>query len=690
MMGPGGFLDFSLFDPAPRVVAGIASAFVAGTALTLGVALALRFAPKMNAATRYGVWWLTLATVVLLPFAGANRTGGWSPSSKVDLSAPRAFPVPVAPDSVRDRPGATTSLGTGDSPLSEGLSVRAADSPMSPFSLRLPGWLSGGPVIAGLGLLWLLAAGAGFGRLAIGFVNLTAIKRRSTSLPPALERRLGDLIASGPNAVRDVRLALSEEIGSPATAGLVDPAILFPDALTRTLREDEINQVALHEMAHLRRFDDWTKLGQKLAESVFFFHPAVQYIGSRLDLEREMACDDWVVARTGEAHDYARFLTRIAELTSLPAPLALGITERKSHLARRIEMLLDQTRNARPRFSRWGLALAATALAALALFALGTSPVVAVAAAPPAPLPARAPRAPRPAPAPGPAVIDETDDDNSSEMEAPDNPGSSDDLAGADDDEITERADEYARRAADRLDERLTADIDRQIASAEQASEAALAERNDRRSSDPIIDPGTRDEIERALREARLGLEKSHAQLQAESRHLRAELQAQLGKIKPGELKKIQAEAMREARLQLEASRTQIDAELRAHRARLDIEMKQLQELREQLRTEMRRARDRARSMADELRRQHLSIDSQEEGALGGVEGEVSGGVDGEVSGRVEGGIGHGARERRPRSQPVPDPPAPPRAPHARTPSPGSLPVPPIPPAAAPPPPSHF
>ena len=51
-----------------------------GTVVAFGLAIALRLAPGVNAATRYALWWLALATVLLLPIAEPIITflcSGW-------------------------------------------------------------------------------------------------------------------------------------------------------------------------------------------------------------------------------------------------------------------------------------------------------------------------------------------------------------------------------------------------------------------------------------------------------------------------------------------------------------------------------------------------------------------------------------------------------------------------------------
>src|SRR5208282_4759507 len=90
------------------------------------------------------------------------------------------------------------------------------------------------------------------------------------------------------------------------------------------LSAEEIRIILLHEFAHLRRWDDWTNLVQKIVKAIFFFHPAVWWIENRLTIEREMACDDAVVAQTSSPRAYASSLISFAEKLHSARTLALA------------------------------------------------------------------------------------------------------------------------------------------------------------------------------------------------------------------------------------------------------------------------------------------------------------------------------------------------------------------------------
>jgi hypothetical protein len=131
--------------------------------------------------------------------------------------------------------------------------------------------------------------------------------------------------------------------------GFHDPCIAVPSLLLTELRPDELDQIILHEYGHVQRRDDWLRLLQTLLEGAMWLHPAVWLIGRALNLEREVACDDWVIGRTGSPRNYARCLSRAAQrprATAAPAFAEAWFGVRR-HLVTRVDRLLDNRRNTR-------------------------------------------------------------------------------------------------------------------------------------------------------------------------------------------------------------------------------------------------------------------------------------------------------------------------------------------------------
>jgi hypothetical protein len=148
----------------------------------------------------------------------------------------------------------------------------------------------------------------------------------------------------------------------------------------RDLSGDELKVIVLHELAHLRRWDDWTNLAQKFVKALFFFHPAVWWIDSRLALEREIACDDMVLEQTTNARTYAASLVSVAEKVvaeKMRVGRALALAQnalgRVREVSQRVAQILDTKRTRTTRGWRPALAMIAT-LAVVTVVAVPYAP----------------------------------------------------------------------------------------------------------------------------------------------------------------------------------------------------------------------------------------------------------------------------------------------------------------------------
>jgi len=288
-----------------------------GLLLTGLAAGMLHLLPRSNATTRYAIWFISLLLAVATP-------------ALLLIPGPRQAPVAVA-------------------------AAMPAAQWIVPVTAQWPVYA----VTAWLAISAILLA-----RIVWSLIHINGLKRRATLLG-----RRGN-----------IRVLASAEARVPMAAGFVRRAIVFPQSLVESLTPEEFEQVLCHEMAHLRRWDDWTQLAQAVAQAALFFNPAIYWIGRHLKIEREMACDDWVVSTTAEARPYAACLTRLHELTRRArAPqLAPGATTKtRWQLRTRVEALLRPDRNGTPRFSRSGWMAACALVSAALIVAARTTPPVA-------------------------------------------------------------------------------------------------------------------------------------------------------------------------------------------------------------------------------------------------------------------------------------------------------------------------
>ena len=343
-----------------------------GTLLVALVWCLLKAIPRLNATTRYVVWWAALIAVICLPIAAARgydlaRAAEAEPGLTSEIAP--AFEAPRAASSSEPSVEAV-SLNEASAPA-RSLQI---DSAAPFFPVRLPGrWA------IFLFAAWIMIVLVMMGRIAWSYCHLRRVKRNCSPLigphPEGLKRWLARARLN-----RSFELRSSEETSVPMVIGLIEPVIVIPQSLARELTEEEFQQVALHELAHIRRRDDWMKLAQRLIEAFLFFHPAVLWIGRQLNLEREVACDDSVISMTGRPRPYAACLVKLLELTtsrqtSLLAPGAVTI---KRQISSRVEMIVDHRRNATLTISKAGLFIMLVALALVVAQSAQIAPALAL------------------------------------------------------------------------------------------------------------------------------------------------------------------------------------------------------------------------------------------------------------------------------------------------------------------------
>ncbi len=183
-----------------------------------------------------------------------------------------------------------------------------------------------------------------------------------------------------PRMRRSVRVGLSERVAVPCLLGLFDPIIALPRSLTAELSEKDLQRIVLHETAHLQRGDDWFNLLEQLALVFLFFSPALHFIARQIGVEREVACDDRVIATLQNRITYAKCLSELAHRCTVRRALTVpGVFTNRRQIRVRIERLLDREHNGSPHVGRKGvLAIATLSLAGLALSQTGI-PVLAAA-----------------------------------------------------------------------------------------------------------------------------------------------------------------------------------------------------------------------------------------------------------------------------------------------------------------------
>jgi hypothetical protein len=298
-----------------------------GIVIALLAWLLLRALGRQNSGTRFAVWFAALLGIAALPFLGTLAPSGTGLSKPSEITMPGSWALYI--------------FGAW-------------------FMIAVPG---------------LLRVGIGFWRLRglrKSCIPVDTATLETAKLDPSLQNTLAEFDSS-----RSVQLCVSDALRVPTAIGFMRPMVVIPLWAMRELSGAELNAILLHELAHLRRRDDWTNLVQKIVGAVFFFHPAVWWIEKKLTLEREMACDDLVLARTETTSPraYAECLVSLAEKNFLRRGLSLAqaAVGRLRHVSLRVSQILDVDRPSATRVWRPALALV-SGVSLVCLIALAHTP----------------------------------------------------------------------------------------------------------------------------------------------------------------------------------------------------------------------------------------------------------------------------------------------------------------------------
>lgn len=175
-------------------------------------------------------------------------------------------------------------------------------------------------------------------RLAREWAEVRALVRSCTRPLPPSWRDAAERLRFGFGIRRPVQVLESALVHVPMVIGWFKPVILIPPAALLGLTTKQLELLVAHELAHIRRLDYAVNLFQVAVETLLFYHPAVRWMSSRIREERELCCDDLVVAKSGDNLAYARAL---AEMEGLRAAVpCMGMAADGGQLISRINRLV--------------------------------------------------------------------------------------------------------------------------------------------------------------------------------------------------------------------------------------------------------------------------------------------------------------------------------------------------------------
>ncbi|HVD60232.1 MAG TPA: M56 family metallopeptidase [Gemmatimonadaceae bacterium] len=350
-----------------------------GVLLVGAAAIAAHFLRNRSAAARHAAWTAAVIGHLALPaitlLAPAWRlpflpTPPWlAPAAVVQPVAQTTMATPTGEVATQTPSPAVTATTSSPSTNTAAPTSTATSTVSTPSRFNISR-------LSIFAALWVLGAVIVLLRLAFGTVQVGRLARGGARVIDGAWLSLAQRVAAGLGITRPLTLLHGDRLGIPVTWGIVYPAVLLPPDADEW-PEERRRFVLVHEMAHVKRFDALTQLAAQLAVALFWFDPLIWLAAHRMRVEREHACDDYVIRDgtkpslyAGELLDMVRSLGGPSHEKAAPAFAALAMA-RRSEFEGRMLAILD------PRLDRHTLDRR-SALIAFAFVALLVLPLAAL------------------------------------------------------------------------------------------------------------------------------------------------------------------------------------------------------------------------------------------------------------------------------------------------------------------------
>ncbi len=207
-----------------------------------------------------------------------------------------------------------------------------------------------------LALFWLVAVLLLACKLLIEVYNVNKLPFQESMQPPAELLSRFNALTKQLSIKRLPTLLISMQIKVPMAIGWLKPVVLLPAGMVTGLNPAQLEMLILHELAHIRRHDYLVNFLQTLIELLFFFQPAVHWVGKQMRNEREYCSDDIAVHHCGDPIAYAHTLADTASLcvnrhqATIPN---MAMAASGGDLQQRVLRLVDHHCSSRSDVSKW-------------------------------------------------------------------------------------------------------------------------------------------------------------------------------------------------------------------------------------------------------------------------------------------------------------------------------------------------
>jgi beta-lactamase regulating signal transducer with metallopeptidase domain len=174
----------------------------------------------------------------------------------------------------------------------------------------------------------------------------------------------------------------SRDIASPATLGILRPAVVLPEDWPQW-DAGKLDSVLAHERSHIERGDPAIQLLSAVHRALLWFSPAAWFLHSKIVRTGEELSDDAAIAVTADRAAYAGVLVEFMQRRALPRHYVGVPMSRYGSTDRRIQRILDSSTLSRG-MSWLGVITMLAIASPLAYFMSTAVPATAAPAPPPA------------------------------------------------------------------------------------------------------------------------------------------------------------------------------------------------------------------------------------------------------------------------------------------------------------------
>lgn len=145
-----------------------------------------------------------------------------------------------------------------------------------------------------------------------------------------------ELLATLTKGRTKIKLVRNRFITTPILIGLTKPQIVIPDY---KFTEQQLTNILLHELAHLRRFDLSIKWLTMIVTSIHWFNPLMYIIKKEINRACEMSCDEAVIKNLNQQqkqHYGDTLIAVVAEKKDVVRALQVTMCDDKKNLKERL------------------------------------------------------------------------------------------------------------------------------------------------------------------------------------------------------------------------------------------------------------------------------------------------------------------------------------------------------------------